>query len=269
VPGETVYRVPSLPLPATLPPVPAGTAMWSEATQLFVERATAIDPTFSADTISAGTIARICRRLDGIPLAIELAAARVAVLSLEQIEARLHDRFRALIGGVRTAVARQRTLEATIDWSYQLLPTVERSLLSRLSVFPASWTLDAASTVCGGDGINPPDMLDLLSRLVSKSLLTLECDGAGERRYHCLDTVRQFASARLLEAGDADALRDRHLEFVWTEFRGALPILRGPGQVACLTRVGREQEHVRAALDWALDSAVRAEKGVELAGALF
>src|SRR4029077_20617586 len=123
-------------------------------------------------------IVRICRRLDGIPLAIELAAARIVVLSPAQIEARLLDRFRLLTGGARTAVARQRTLEATVDWSYELLSVVERQLLSRLSVFPGSWTLEAAEHVCGGDGINENDVLDLLSRLVSKSLVVADCEFA-------------------------------------------------------------------------------------------
>ncbi|MEP6917514.1 MAG: hypothetical protein ABJC89_17820 [Acidobacteriota bacterium] len=142
-------------------------------------------------------------------------------------------------------------------------------LLNRLSVFPASWTLDAAATVCAGDGILPQDMLDLLSRLVSKSLLALECGWAGERRYQILETVRHYAWERLAAAGDGDLLRNRHTAFFCAEFKSALPILRGPEQVPCLRRLGREQGHVRAALDWALDSAALAGEGVELAGALF
>ena len=143
VPGEAVFRVPSLSVPSTYAPFSADAIRASEATQLFVERATAIDPGFTPSAANAGSIARICHRLDGIPLPIELAAARVAMLSPEQIEARLQDRFRLLTGGTRTAVARQRTLEATVDWSYQLLSDVERTLFGRLSVFPASWTLSS------------------------------------------------------------------------------------------------------------------------------
>ena len=163
----------------------------SEATRLFIERAISLDPAFKATPENAATIARICARLDGIPLAIELAAARIVALSVEQIDTRLEDRFRLLTGGTRTAVARQRTLEATMQWSYQLLSDVERQLLSRLSVFPTGWTLEAAEQVCGGDGIDAADMLDLVSRLVSKSLVGLESHGAGERRYRLLETVRQ------------------------------------------------------------------------------
>ena len=241
----------------------------SEATQLFIERASAVDPAFAPTPDNADAIARICRRLDGIPLAIELAAARVVVLSPEQIEARLQDRFRLLTGGARTAVARQRTLEATVDWSYQLLSDVERQLFGRLSVFPAAWTLEAAEHVCGGDGINENDVLDLLSRLVSKSLVVVDSEFAGERRYRFLETVRQYARERLVQAGAADRLRERHFEFFFNEFRGALPILRHHDQLPCLRRLRIEQENVRAALEWALTSSALAEKGVELAGALF
>jgi non-specific serine/threonine protein kinase len=269
VSGETVCRVPSLSLPEALTSVRVDAVVESEATQLFIERARAVDPAFAATPDNSDAIARICRRLDGIPLAIELAAARVVVLSPEQIEARLQDRFRLLTGGARTAVARQRTLEATVDWSYQLLSDVERQLLSRLSVFPAAWTLEAAEQVCGGDGIDEPDVLDLLSRLVSKSLVVVDSELAGERRYRFLETVRQYARERLVQAGAADRLRERHFEFFFNEFRGVLPILRHHNQLPCLRRLRVEQENVRAALEWALTSSALAEKGLELAGALF
>ena len=269
VPGEIVYRVPSLSVPEALASVSAEAPAGSEATELFLERATAIDQGFRAHADNAGSIARICRRLDGIPLAIELAAARVVVLSPEQIEARLQDRFRLLTGGTRTAVARQRTLEATVAWSYDLLSDIERVVLSRLSVFPASWTVEAAENVCGGDGIDAKEMLDLLSRLVTKSLVTLESDLAVERRYRFLETVRQYARERLTQAGAVDRLRERHFEFFFNEFRGAETVLRSHGQVPCLRRLQIEQENVRAALEFALTSATLAEKGLELAGALF
>ena len=269
-PGETIYRVPSLSLSETLPSASGETLVNSEATQLFIERATAIEPAFKPTPENVGTLARICRRLDGIPLAIELAAARVVVLSPEQIESRLHDRFRLLTGGTRMAVARQRTLEATVEWSYQLLSDSERQLLSRLSVFPAAWTLEAAEMVCGGEGISANDILDLLSGLVGKSLVGLdENNFDGERRYRFLETVRHYAHERLVQAGAADRLRERHFEFFFDEFRGALIILRGAGQVRCLRRLRIEQENVRAALEWALMSSALIEKGVELAGALF
>ena len=269
VSGETVCRVPSLLLPEAVSSVPVGALEDAEATQLFIERASAVDPAFTPTADNADAIARICRRLDGIPLAIELAAARVGVLSPDQIEARLQDRFRLLTGGARTAVARQRTLEATVDWSYQLLSDVERQLLSRLSVFPAAWTLEAAEHICVGDGINGHDVLDLLSRLVNKSLVVVDRANVDERRYRLLDTIRHYARERLLQAGAADRLRERHFDFFFNEFRGALPILRGHGQLPCLRRLGIEQENVRAGLEWALTSSALGEKGVELAGALF
>ena len=269
VPGETISRVPSLSLPEETASVRPELLIDAEATRLFIERATAIDPTFTATSENAGSIARICRRLDGMPLAIELAAARVLVLSLEQIDTRLQDRFRLLTGGMRTAVARQRTLEATVDWSYQLLSDVERHLLCRLSVFPAGWTLEAAENVCSGDAVNASDMLDLLSKLVSKSLVSVENDVAGQRRYRFLETIRQYARERLIQAGAADRLRERHFDYFFNEFRGVLPILRHHHQLPCLQQISIEQENVRAALEWALTSESLAEKGLELAGALF
>jgi len=193
VAGETVCRVPSLSLPEALAAVPLKALVESDATQLFIERGRAVDPAFKPTPQNADAIAHICQRLDGIPLAIELAAARVAVLPPAQIEERLQNRFRLLTGGARTAVARQRTLEATVDWSYRLLSEEEQQLLGRLSVFPAAWEIEAAEQVCGGDGINRDDVLDLLSHLVSKSLVTVDSEVSGERRYRLL---RRSASMR-------------------------------------------------------------------------
>src|SRR5262249_49719661 len=155
VPGERIWRVPSLSLPDGSAPLAAEQLRDFEAIQLFIDRATASDPGFSVSAESAGTVARICRQLDGIPLAIELAAARIGALSAEQMESRLRDRFRLLTGGARTAAPRQRTLEATVQWSYQLLSDAEREVLNRLSVFPAGWTLEAAERVCGEHGVEP------------------------------------------------------------------------------------------------------------------
>ncbi len=269
VSGETVWRIPSLSLPEALASVPVTALRDFESTQLFVDRASAVDPAFQPTPENSDAIVRICRRLDGIPLAIELAAARIVVLSPAQIEARLLDRFRLLTGGARTAVARQRTLEATVDWSYELLSDVERQVLSRLSVFPGSWTLEAAEHVCRDDGINERDVLDLLSRLVGKSLVVVDGESAGERRYRFLETVRQYARERLVQAGAADRLRERHFDFFFNEFRGALPVLRHHHQLPCLRRLRTEQENVRAALEWALTSSASGERAVELAGALF
>jgi predicted ATPase len=191
------------------------------------------------------------------------------VLSPEQIASRLHDRFRLLTGGARTAVARQRTLEATLEWSYQLLSDEERRLLGRLSVFPSSWTIEAAEQVCGGEGISPHDVLDLSAKLIDKSLLMPDGDFAGERRYRFLETVRQFAGARLIQAGAAAQLREKHFEFFNRKFSGILTILSHHEQLPCLRWLRMELENVRAALEWALTSPTLAEKGVELAGSLF
>jgi predicted ATPase/DNA-binding winged helix-turn-helix (wHTH) protein len=265
VPGEVVYRVPSLSLPTAV------TDEWlsSEAAQLFVQRATVIDATFTPAEEDAGVIGRICHRLDGIPLAIELAAARVAVLSLAQIEARLQDRFRLLTGGSRTAVARQRTLEATVEWSCQLLSEAERLLLGRLSVFPSSWTLEAAESICSGDGIDAHDVLDLSSRLVAKSLLSLDRGRPGAGRFRLLETVRQYARERLVQSDAAERVQTRHVAYFVDEFRHALAVLRGPGQLSYLGRLQGEQENLRTALEWALASPDLAAQGVEFAGALF
>jgi non-specific serine/threonine protein kinase len=267
VPGETIYRVSSLSLPDLA--LEGREPMEADAARLFVDRARAVDPDFRCTASNAEAIARVCHRLDGIPLAIELAAARVTVLSPEQIEARLYDRFRLLTGGARTAVARQRTLEATVDWSCQLLSESERLILSRLSVFPAGWSLEAAEYVCAGDGIAERDVLDLLDGLLGKSLMVVDDAGAGEHRYRFLETIRQFGRERLVREGEAETLRRRHFDFFFQQFRGALPMLRHHHQLAWLRRVGLEQENLRTALDWGLSSPDQQDRGVELAGALF
>ena len=174
--GETVWHVPSLSLPAPAQALSPEALLEYEAVRLFVERVAAVEPMFAITKANMATVAEVCHRLDGIPLAIELAAARIKVLSVEQINVRLKDRFRLLTGGSRTAGARQRTLEATVDWSYDLLSEMERRLLCRLSVFAGGWTLEAAEDVCSGEGIERDEMLDLLSRLVDKSLVNVEED---------------------------------------------------------------------------------------------
>ena len=194
-------------------------------------------------------VAQVCHRLDGIPLAIELAAARVKVLSIEQINARLNDRFRLLTGGSRTAVARQRTLKATVDWSYDLLSDSERRLLRRLSVFAGGWTIEAAEDVSSGDGIEREEVLDLLSRLVDKSLVNVDNDIDESRRYRFLETVRQYGRERLLQSGEAERLRDRHLAFFHELVRRAEPELTRAGQVSWLNRLHREHDNLRSALE--------------------
>ena len=197
--------MPPLSLPDTSRSLSPEALLEFEAARLFVERATAVNPSLTIDLHHVATIADICHRLDGIPLAIELAAARVNVLSVEQINVRLNNRFRLLTGGSRTSVARQRTLEGTVDWSYDLLSETERRVLCELSVFPGGWSLEAAEEVCSGDGVERGEVLDLLSHLVDKSLVVVEDDGRGERRYRYLETVRQYGRDRLLGSGKPSA----------------------------------------------------------------
>jgi predicted ATPase/class 3 adenylate cyclase len=244
--GETAYRVPSLSLP-DLPTATPGSLARSEAARLFVERAQAGQPRFALTPGNAPAIAAICARLDGMPLALELAAARVKVLTVEQIAARLDDRFRLLIGGSRTALPRQQTLRALIDWSYDLLPEAERRLLRELSVFAGGAPLKAAEAVCAGI-----DVLGVLTQLVNKSLVAVDEQGA-EARYRLMETIRQYAREKLLDAGEAERARDRHLEFFlqWTE--ATEPRLFGAEIIAGLDQLEIEQDNLRAALEWALD----------------
>jgi non-specific serine/threonine protein kinase len=192
----------------------------------------------------------MCQRLDGIPLALELAAARMKLLSLEQISARLDDRFQLLTGGSRTAVPRQQTLRATIDWSYDLLSEEERRLLRRLAVFTGGCTLEAAEQVCSVDS-NGGDTLELLSHLIDKSLVTVE-DEDEERRYRLLETVRQYARDRLFESGEAAAMRDRHLRFFEHMALDAEGEFLGPKHLESAKRLAADHENVRAALEWGL-----------------
>ena len=266
--GETVWRVPSLSLPAATSTLSPDALVRYEAPRLFVARATAVAPTFAPTPANAATVAEVCRRLDGIPLALELAAARLNLLSVEQISERLSDRFRLLTGGSRTAVARQRTLEATVDWSYDLLSKTERRLLCRLSVFAGGWTLDAAEHVCSGNGINKDTMLDLLSHLVDKSLVIAEEDATGTRRYRFLETVRQYGRERLLRSHQVQRLRDRHFAFFLDVARRAETELQRLDQVSWLNRLEVEHDNLRAALEWSLAGAAPGDGGLELAGAL-
>jgi predicted ATPase/DNA-binding NarL/FixJ family response regulator len=208
VPAEKVWLVPPLAV------APAGTlaaaedARCFEAVRLFAERAAASLPGFALNAANTAIVVSLCRALDGMPLAIELAAARVRALSVEQIAARLADRFGLLTTGDRTAPPRHRTLRATIDWSYELLTTRERALLRRLSVF-TGWSLEMAEQVCADDEIPAADMLDLIAALVDKSLVVVEPEVLGQARYRLLDTIRQYAGERLAEAGEAAAFQIR------------------------------------------------------------
>jgi non-specific serine/threonine protein kinase len=258
IPGEVTWRVPSM--------------ASHEAMQLFIDRARAARPGFAVTDQNALAIARICALLDGIPLAIELAAARLRVLSVEQIAERLNERFTLLTGGSRTALPRQQTLRATIDWSYDLLTEEERSLFRRLSVFAGGWTLEAAEAICvdtatvapplprsaappslrgkGVGGLGVSNTLDLLTQLVDKSLVMMD-EGASGARYSMLETIRQYAHEKLVDAGEYEQARLRHLEYFIGLAQTCKPHLHGTEQVAWLDKLEAELDNQRAALEWA------------------
>jgi predicted ATPase/DNA-binding CsgD family transcriptional regulator len=273
VAGETAWRVPSLALPEVDGPGPSGPADGSPlgecaAVRLFVERARAARPTFALTEPYALPVARICRRLDGIPLAIELAAARVSALSVEQIADRLDDQFRVLTGGNRTALPRQRTLRAAVDWSYDLLSDAERALLRRQAVFAGGWSLEAAEAICAGDEIEPFEVLDLLQRLVDRSLVAAEAHADGSTRYHMLEMLQQYALDRLAEGDEAESVRRRHAAHFLALAEQAEPELRGPHERAWMDRLDAESENMRAALRWVIDRG-QAEHALRLGSALW
>ncbi len=251
--GEHAYRVPSLSI-GELRQAPAlNTVMRNDCVRLFVERALAAQASFHLTDKNALAIAQICARLDGIPLAVELAAARVKVFAPDQIAARLDDRFRLLTGGSRTALPRQQTLRALIDWSYDLLPEAERTLLRRLSVFAGGWTFEAAEAVCAGNAIETFDILDLLTHLVDKSLVTVDDSQDASARYRLLETIRQYARDKLLDSGEAVAVRDRHLNYFLQFGNEAWAFALSVRQVEWQRRVKSEEDNVRAAIEWGLD----------------
>jgi predicted ATPase/class 3 adenylate cyclase len=245
--GEKTY--PLAPFAVPLPRQRLGPEALAQfgSVRLFAERAAAADPDFSISDENAAGVAEICHRLDGIPLALELAAARVRALSVQKIAERLTDRFKLLQGGDRTALPRQQTLRALIDWSYDLLTSEERLLFARLSVFAGGFTLDAAEKVGAGGAIAEGDVLDLLTRLVDKSLVSIE---AGRDRYRMLETVRQYAREQLEATGDAKATRDRHLHFYVALAESASAHWIGPSQRDWLRRIDAEIENIVAADAW-------------------
>jgi len=269
VPGETVWRVPSLsfPDPRQLPPQDA--LMEYEAVRLFVERAAAVQQNFALTPENARAVADVCRRLDGIPLAIELAAARIPTLPVEEIAVRLRDRFRLLTRGSRTALPRQQTLRAAMDWGYHLLSVPEQTALRRLSIFAGSWTLDAAEAICEGSHVNAQDVMDLLTQLAFKSWVFAD-EERGRVRYRCLETIVQYGRERLSEAGEGDAAaaRTRHLDWYLRLAQDAEPTLVGAGQAAELDRLETEHDNLRIALDWAVQSG-NVEAGLRLATAVW
>lgn len=263
--GEVVYAVPSLSLPSRHH-FSMDDLKRSEAGRLFIERASLARPGFALQDGDSELLAQVCRRLDGNPLAIELAASRVKVLSVRQIATRLDDMFHLLTEGGRTTLPRHQTLQAAIDWSYDLLTEQEKILFRRLSVFAGGWTLAAAEDVCTGDGIRVGSVLDLLAHLVEKSLVIADPQ-VWEPRYRMLETIREYSRAKLAQSGDARRVHRGHLDWFLSLAEKAEPELRGQHQLEWLNRLDGEHDNFRVALKTSLAGA-GAEESLRLAGAL-
>ncbi len=306
VPGEVVVRVPPLAVPDTSQVLSLERLQEVEAVQLFAERARTAMPEFALTAQNSTAVTQVCQHLDGIPLALELAAARVKVLKVEQIAQRLDDRFRLLTGGSRTTLPRQQTLRATIDWSYDLLTEQEQHLLQRLSVFAGGWKLEAAEAVCAdtsssgrlsvpkGCSVTEPggtvgpvlskvearpataagiiseyEILDLLTQLVNKSLVLAERAPGRETRYRLLETIRQYAQEKLQQTGNNESFRHRHLAYFLQLAETAEPELHRADQILWLDRLEAENDNLRTALAWSLENPnADLEPGLRLATAL-
>jgi predicted ATPase/DNA-binding SARP family transcriptional activator len=251
VAGETPYRVPSLEVPKTDVELNLEKLSAMESVKLFVERVAGLSSGFVLTRQNALAIAQICQRLDGIPLAIELAAARVNTLTVEQISKRLDDRFNLLTHGLRSSMPRHQTLHAMIEWSYELLSEEERLLFRRLGVFAGGWMLEAAESVCADGSIKTSEILDVLEHLINKSMI-IPVKIQRECRYRMLETIRQYADKKLLEAREIDALRDRHLEYFLNLAESAAPHLMRAEQLEWLPLLDADYENLRLAFDWSL-----------------
>jgi predicted ATPase/DNA-binding winged helix-turn-helix (wHTH) protein len=263
--GETVYRVPPLDVPALGQAAPDYIMQYS-AVELFVAKTKALNAGFSPHAKDLVSIATICRRLDGIPLAIEFAAARAAVLSVQLVAAGLHDRFALLTAGRRTALPRQRTLRATLDWSYELLPETERRLLRRLSVFAGGFTVDSAAAIMADAGLDTAIVTDCIANLVTKSLIALD-PTPGVTRWYLLETIRAYALQKLAESGESDDAQRRHAAFFRDLFAPQARGARSSLSDEDLVRHVREIDNVRAALDWSFSSAGDQAIGIDLTAA--
>jgi len=269
VPGEAVLPIDSLAPPALSGPVNLQALGANDACRLFVERARSVQPAFEVTERNARAVIQICRRLDGIPLALELAAARVRALPVEQIAARLDDRFRLLSSSGRTAVARHQTLRATMDWSYDLLDETERAVLRRLAVFAGGASLEAAESVGGGDSIDPLEVFDILSRLVDRSLVMADATSP-EARFRLLETVREYAWTRLVEAGEAEEASRRHRDwYLALVDEASQAFFAGPEPREWLLRLDAEHDDLRAALTWSLATAGEGQASLRMAAGLW
>jgi predicted ATPase len=267
VEGEVVFWLPSLTVPERDGSSPEE-VLGFESVQLLADRIRERDPRFEIDGTNAASVAEICRRLDGIPLALELVAARTDALTLDEVRDRLDERFTLLTRGSRSALPRQQTLGALIDWSYVLLDPAEQQALCRCSVFAGTFDLGAAEAVCGRDPIPAADVVDLVSTLVAKNLVQRDA-GAGRARYRLLETVRQYAADRLArDEGEPDASRSAHCDHFVALAERTEAQLEGPRQAEMFERLGADLDNFRAALSWSSLEPERAEGGLRLAGAL-
>lgn len=266
--GETAYRVPSLSLPDFQIQGDRNSISNNEAVALFLDRARSVMPGFEITDNNSSSVLQICQRLDGIPLAIELAAARLDMLTTEQVTKRLANAFGLLTGGARTALPRQQTLRATIDWSYQMLSEQERRLLQHLSIFAGGCTLEGAEAVCCGEGLENEDLLELLTSLVDKSMVHVERVQGEETRYKLLETVRQYAREKSYDMGEIHTLRDRHLAYSVQLAEAGFKGLMTAERLVWTKRLTSELDNLRAAVDWAYGGGEDFESGLRIAAAL-
>jgi predicted ATPase len=265
VAGEVAYSVPALSSPEKGHAIALDELTRHEAVRLFIDRATAAQPGFRITDKNAGAVTEICHRVDGIPLAIELAAARARALPVEKIAERLRDQFKILATTDQTVLPRQRTLRALIDWSYDYLNEKEQAVFRRLSVFAGGWTLEAAEKVCAGDGVEEDEVLDLLTALVEKSLVAMDAEGG---RYRMLETVREYAGERLEATDDSLAVRDRHMDCFVAFAETARPELNGPRLGEWLKRIDLERENILSTIVWGTRSDDRCDDERRLVHAL-
>jgi predicted ATPase/DNA-binding SARP family transcriptional activator len=269
--GERTWYVPPLAVPDPGHAMRHEQLVQYEAISLFIERAAAVSPGFNLTEHNTAFVEQICRQLDGLPLAIELAASRVKVLGVEQIAGRLQEALLLLAGGSRTAIPRHQTLRATMDWSHDLLTEQEHALFRRLAVFAGGWTLEAAEAVCTGDGIKQEEVVDLLTCLVDKSLVETHTRG-NEVRFGMLQTVQKYSQEKLHESGEHGTLRSRHLDFYLRLADAANPhlgfFLSDREMVTWLDKLDPELDNLRLALNWCLENQAATEAGLRLAGRL-
>lgn len=264
IPGEATYQVPSLPVPSVAPGVPVSAQLACESAELFLDRVRMADPSFALCPDNTAAVLEICRRLDGIPLALELAAGRVRAMAPQEIARRLDDQFQILQGNDRTALPRHRTLRGLIDWSHNTLRSNEQTLLRRLSVFAGGWTVEAAEAVCSGEDMPERETLALLASLVDQSLVVYEpCRDS--HRYRLLETVRQYAMERLNAAGEAMQVRERHLEYYRRWVETVIPDFPSALVGSLAKRAEPELDNLRAALKWCASLPDRQKTGLELA----